>query len=588
MTPLLIVVSVIILLHETVAAVSCQHDFYPYVVNFSAPTLELPNIPQCSRSGTTLSCNITITEKIQDQDGVDKLSYQMNDLCIGPDLHVALNDEVNINVINGLDTDTLSIHWHGLLQNDNSFWNDGVAYVTQFPVPPGTSYKYKFIATEIGTQWYHSHSGPQYADGMFGGLIIHNPDDENIYPEFVIKLNEWFHQTAYQIVADLADDLYPEYFPDWTSGLINGNGRYDCTLNTCITCDSYHNLSTFHVNSSQTYRIRIIGSMSGYTLIFSIDEHNMTVIAADGVNIEPFEVQTLTVYVAQRYDILVTMNQPPANYWIRANTLNHQDSDDQQILAILHYTDPSVPVPTNDNTGSNEPTSTRWGSDSLGTNMSTPMIDAEDTPLPSEYEEVVIELTCSSTSFHCSINNSQFEIPSFPLGFSVYEDKEITSEGLIINIEGGSKGILLIINNIGNMSHPFHLHGHRFWVLGNGMDGDGNFDMSTMSNQLNFVNPTLRDTQQMDSRTWMVLLFEPDNPGVWFFHCHIEWHMEAGLALAFVESKSRIGPPPSFTPYFTTYEDVCTSESSRFAVPIVQIISIMVGGMMTTLLLLIE
>lgn len=177
------------------------------------------------------------------------------------------NDSVNIKIFNKMATDTTSIHWHGLLQRDGSFWMDGVSYITQFPIPPSSHFVYEFNVFETGTQWYHSHSGPQYVDGLFGGFIIHNPDDGYAaLSEFVITMNEWFHQSAYQITADLENNLYPTYFPNWTSGMFNNNGRYNCTADGCkFGCQMYHDLSTFHVEPGDTYRLRIIGSTSGST-----------------------------------------------------------------------------------------------------------------------------------------------------------------------------------------------------------------------------------------------------------------------------------------------------------------------------------
>lgn len=121
--------------------------------------------------------------------------------------------------------------------------------------------------------------------------------------------------------------------------------------------------------------------------------------------------------------------------------------------------------------------------------------------------------------------------------------------------------IMLVLNNDGDMSHPFHLHGHRFWVLGNGAEYAGNYVPETMASLLNYDNPTQRDTQQIQAHSWMVLLFEADNPGVWFFHCHIEWHVEAGLAMVFVESEDQLSAPPGDLPYFTTYaERTCSDD----------------------------
>ena len=76
-----------------------------------------------------------------------------------------------MNVVNRLKQETTSIHWHGIHQN-NTPWMDGVERITQCGIPPGASFRYIFKAVPSGTFWYHSHTGTQRTEGMFGGLII--------------------------------------------------------------------------------------------------------------------------------------------------------------------------------------------------------------------------------------------------------------------------------------------------------------------------------------------------------------------------------------------------------------------------------
>jgi FtsP/CotA-like multicopper oxidase with cupredoxin domain len=70
------------------------------------------------------------------------------------------------------------------------------------------------------------------------------------------------------------------------------------------------------------------------------------------------------------------------------------------------------------------------------------------------------------------------------------------------------------------LQHPFHLHGHSFWLLGTGL---GIYDQRTMADQLNTRNPPLRDTVTLPSGGWAVFRFKGDNPGMWIMHCHLFW-----------------------------------------------------------------
>lgn len=139
------------------------------------------------------------------------------------------------------------------------------------------------------------------------------------------------------------------------------------------------------------------------------------------MSIVPVLAQRLNVYVAQRYDVLVSANQIPGNYWIRANTLAHPTDDSKQILAIFHYDAPGVPMPANNNTGDGEPETERWGSESTQVNLFSALNPLGSTGVPQATRIVTVSLECSETSYHCSMNHTQFRLPTYPIGLSVYE-----------------------------------------------------------------------------------------------------------------------------------------------------------------------
>ena len=89
----------------------------------------------------------------------------------GPTLIMNENARVIVDVTNNLRSQVTSIHWHGMHQK-NTPWMDGVGYITQCPIEPGASFRYIFEATPSGTFWYHSHTGPQRSNGLFGALIV--------------------------------------------------------------------------------------------------------------------------------------------------------------------------------------------------------------------------------------------------------------------------------------------------------------------------------------------------------------------------------------------------------------------------------
>lgn len=88
----------------------------------------------------------------------------------------------------------------------------------------------------------------------------------------------------------------------------------------------------------------------------------------------------------------------------------------------------------------------------------------------------------------------------------------------------------VLINSLEEGAHPFHLHGHQFWIMASGAHGAFNWNNYP---KLNMTNPMRRDTMTVDAFGWALIRFRADNPGLWALHCHISWHMEAGLLMQF-------------------------------------------------------
>ena len=118
--------------------------------------------------------DLTITRGTIAPDGFNKSCFLVNGAFPGPTLEANWGDFFSVTVknrITGPDEGT-SLHWHGLLQRNTS-WYDGVPSVGQCPIAPGEDFTYTFQAGLYGTSWFHSHYSAQYADGLFGPMIIH-------------------------------------------------------------------------------------------------------------------------------------------------------------------------------------------------------------------------------------------------------------------------------------------------------------------------------------------------------------------------------------------------------------------------------
>ena len=110
-------------------------------------------------------------------------------LSPGPTLRVKQGEELKVRLVNDLDQPTV-IHWHGL-RIDNAM--DGVPHLTQMPVAPGQSFDYRFTPPDAGTFWYHTHFGSseQLARGLYGVLIVEEPDAPPVDRDLMLVIDDW-------------------------------------------------------------------------------------------------------------------------------------------------------------------------------------------------------------------------------------------------------------------------------------------------------------------------------------------------------------------------------------------------------------
>ncbi|CAF0713230.1 unnamed protein product [Brachionus calyciflorus] len=277
-------------------------------------------------SKACLDCPFNMTNCNQDHcitaNGVYRPVMVINRMLPGPSIIACKGDTINIMLFNSLHmSEATSIHWHGLSQRGSQFM-DGVGMITQCPILSHTFFEYKFAANDAGTHLYHAHSGLQRADGVFGPIVIRDYDHENVHfekydydlSEHVITVNDWLNDTS---IAKFSGHHHNDGDNKPDSILINGKGA--------LRHVDYKNLSIetpraeFWVRSGKKYRFRLINAGILYCPIeFSIDYHNLTIIASDGKPLEPYTVESLIIYAGERYDFIINAFRKPSNYWIKA------------------------------------------------------------------------------------------------------------------------------------------------------------------------------------------------------------------------------------------------------------------------------
>jgi L-ascorbate oxidase len=307
--------------------------------------------------------------------------------------------------------------------------------------------------------------------------------------------------------------------------------------------------------------------------------HNMTVVEADGHYVEPFVVKNLYIYSGETYSVIVKANQDPSrNYWITSNVVSRNRTTPPILppgLAIFNYY-PNHPMrqpPTS------PPTPPAWDNvDSrLAQSLAIKAHQNYTIKPPTTSDRVIVMLNTQNTidGFrHWSVNNVSFSLPHTPYLvalkenitgafdptpppdgydfnnydiFSVANNSNATSSNGIYRLQFNIT-VDVILQNANTMNknnsetHPWHLHGHDFWVLGY---GKGKFDVNNHPKNYNLVNPIRKNTVPVHTLGWTALRFRSDNPGVWAFHCHIESHFYMGMGVVFEEGIDRVGKLPS-------------------------------------------
>ena len=255
----------------------------------------------------------------------------VNGSAPAPLLRFREGEEVTLKVTNGLDTDT-SIHWHGLLV---PFQMDGVPGVSFPGIKPGETFTYKYAVPQNGTYWYHSHSGLQEQVGHYGPIII---DPKGADPvaydrEYVLVLGDWTFGDPDRLFAKLKKHSDSQNFQQRTAsdffedasrkGLGSaledramwgamrmsprdladvGAPTYTYLINGRSTADNFNMV----FNPGERVRLRIINAAAMTLFNVRMPGLPMTIVQADGLNVQPLEVDEFQIGVAETYDVIVT------------------------------------------------------------------------------------------------------------------------------------------------------------------------------------------------------------------------------------------------------------------------------------------
>lgn len=466
--------------------------------------------------------NLEIGYKTVNFTGENRPAMSINGTMPGPTLYFKEGDTARIHVKNNMRVDT-SLHWHGLLLPNEQ---DGVPYLTTPPITPGTTHTFEFPIKQSGTYWYHSHSGLQEQSGVYGSIVIEPLEKRTDIPEpdadYVIVLSDWTDESPREVLRDLKRGSDYQSIKKGTMQTVYGVLKNGVVLENIkrsfkrmppadISDVAY---DSFLVNGSpetaldlpagKTVRLRIINGSSSTYFYLNYAGGGMRVIAADGKDVEPVEIDRVLMAIAETYDVLITVPEKGA-YELRATAQDGTGHGSLYIGAGGRVAAPDIPKPELYRASAGM----QMGGDGKKTDMSG---DMTPDPRPAPPYQMLRSLTPTTLP----PGNKTREI-TLVLGGDMeryvwtINGKTLSASDTILIRKG--ENVRFILENKSMMHHPMHLHGHFFRV----QNGQGDY-------------APLKHTVDVAPDGKTVIEFEADEEKDWFFHCHVLYHLAAGMA----------------------------------------------------------
>jgi FtsP/CotA-like multicopper oxidase with cupredoxin domain len=475
----------------------------------------------------TVEYRLDVAYGALNKSGTSVQAMLVNGVYPGPVLRFSEGDTARITVTNHLDVDS-SIHWHGLLVPPAE---DGVPYLSNFPIGPGDTYVYEFPLKHAGTYWYHSHTDFQEQSGVHGGIVVAPPLPEtDPVREEVVVLQDWTDEDPHQVLRNLKKD--GDYYALKKDSVISIAGylqrgamgtwwrnRWQRMGGMDVSDVGY---DAFLVNGQrelhlfpdaapgERVRLRLINAgASTYFLLHSAGLR-MDVVAADGLEVDPVEVDEVLHAIAETYDLELQVPQSGA-LELRATAQDGSGFASMYIGSGEARAAKAMPAPDLYASHGDHGLEMDQGEsahqhhamhDRAGMGHSMPRrleysdlrtLAAEVYTASAEARVVDLRLTGDMETYNWSFND-------IPLSRA---DK--------ILIQRGENVRFRFINET-MMHHPLHLHGHFFRVLTGDREGP------------------IKHTVDVPPMATVEIEFVANEEKDWFFHCHNLYHAKTGMA----------------------------------------------------------
>jgi CopA family copper-resistance protein len=550
----------------------------------------------------TVRYDLYVKDTMVNYSGKPRKAIAVNGGLPAPTLYFTEGDTAEIYVHNTLTEETV-IHWHGVIL-PNQY--DGVPFLTTQPIEPGATHLFKFPIVQHGTHFYHTHLGLQQQIGLYGALVFYKRN-ERPAKEYTMVLSDWTDMNPKKVNRSLhnATDWFAIQkgtTQSYAEAIRSGNFKTKLTnewkrMNAMDVSDVYYD--KFLINgkpedyqpqfkAGDKVRLRVTNGGSSTYFWLTWAGGKMTVIANDGNDVVPVEVDRLIIGVAETYDVVVTIPKdasyqflvtpedrtksaalwlgkgekvsaphlPKLKYFAGMKMMNGMMNMNgnmkpmdgmemgNQVMDMNTVMYPEI-------TGDEKPKGNAKAKtgDMAGMDMGT----TANKPMPKDNSMAGMDMGNSATDI-VTLNYAMLRsptkttLPPGPVKNLYFEltgnmnryvwsiNNKTLSEADKILIKKGENVRIVLYNNT-MMRHPMHLHGHDFRVL------NGQGDYSPLKNTLDIM-PMEQDTIE----------FAASYSGDWFFHCHILYHMMSGMGRVFEYENSP--PNPEITDPVMDYKMV--------------------------------
>ena len=504
-----------------------------------------------SAPAATVEYTLTIEKATVDLTGNTASAMTINGGIPGPVLRFREGDTARIYVRNKMDQET-SLHWHGVLVPPGM---DGVPFVSFPPIAAGETFTYEFPIRQNGTYWYHSHTDIQEQFGVYGAIVIEPAEEYRTTDrEYTVLFSDWTDEDPNEVLRTLKRGSEWYAFRKGNSQSIIGAaslgmlGDYFAReLQRMPPMDiadvAYDRFLAngkpeieLHAEPGEIVRLRIIDGSASTFFHLEFAGGRVTVVAADGQNVAPVEEGRFLIGVAETYDLLIRVpasgshefratahdGSGYASVWIGSGE-RHQAADVQRpnlyhgmeglslrkVFALtpaasMGMSDHDIDAGKFDLPGMMDMHSMKTGEMDDMPGM--------DTERPGEPYEKLRALKPTSFPKDRTVRNIRLALDGDMERYIWFLNNKALSESDSILIRKGEVVRFIMINRT-MMHHPMHLHGHFFRVV----NGQGDY-------------APLKHTVDVAPMSTTVIEFDANEFGDWFFHCHLLYHMESGMA----------------------------------------------------------